>query len=497
MKNSSMIATDDYTNESCEPEKCGAKCWAQGSPDDVLLSRQETNELRSKIDRRLLPLLCVLYLLSCLDRSNLGNAKRAGLGEDLNFIGKQNFNVAISVFFPSYLVVQIPSNLCLRYTRPCLQIPTLMVAWSIVVIAMAFVKNFEGLVVTRCALGLAEGGVFPGLVYYLTRWYRRDQYGLRIAILFSAAVVGGSFNGFLGHAIMAMHGLAGLHGWSWLFIIEGTISLCIAGLAYRLMYDYPDKAKFLSRREKQAVLQRLEQDGSCPRETFDFSAVRAALLDWKIWMHMVMTLGISIPLYSIAEFMPQVITDLGFSHDQAVAMAIPPHVAACIFVLAGGWATDRYQQRGIFIIGFCVLACIGFAVLSTAQDNAVRYAACFLVTMGIYPIVPQDIAWNANNICGSTKRAVGIAMHIGFGNLGGAVAAFIIRQDDARRFITGHGILLLVTAASCLLAVFMTWHLRQENNGNSCRHQTSKLDPREKLAVDRQACGPLSFRYLV
>ncbi|KND92688.1 putative transporter [Tolypocladium ophioglossoides CBS 100239] len=436
---------------------------AKDDAESQNLSKRATKDLLNKIDRHLLPLISVLYLVSCLDRSNLGNAKHAGLAEDLHMTGRDDYNIAISVFFPFYLAVQIPSNLVMKRLRPSLWISTLMLAWAIVTIFLGLVKNYTGLLVLRCALGIAQGGIFPGIVYYLTKWYKRHEYGLRIAIFFSAEVAGGSLNGFLGDSIMELDGVCGLNGWSWIFIVEGLVSLCIAGVAYWRMHDYPDSAKFLAPSEKQTVIRRLDEDASELSDLFELEYVRNALLDWKIWMLMVITVGICIPLYSIGEFLPAIIEDLGYTDERALLMAIPPHAAACLFILGGGYLADKHRQRGVYIIGFCVLAMIGFAILGAVQNSAIKYFACFLVTMGIYPIVPQDVAWNANNIGGSTKRAVGIAMHIGFGNLGGAVAGFIIREDDAPRFVSGHGILLLITAASCLLTVLMTWYLRKEN----------------------------------
>ncbi|PNY23813.1 transporter [Tolypocladium capitatum] len=466
--------------------------------DGQSLSKRATKNLVDKIDRNLLPIISVLYLVSCLDRSNLGNAKQAGLAEDLHMTGKDDYNIAISVFFPFYLAVQVPSNLILTRLRPSLWIPTFMLAWAIVTISLGLVKNYTGLLVLRCALGIAEGGIFPGIVYYLTKWYKRHEYGFRIAIFFSAAEAGGTFNGFLGDAIMDMHGVGGLNGWSWIFIAEGLVSLCIAGVAYWRMHDYPDRAKFLSPSEKQAVVRRLDEDAYRLSDRFELKYVRNALLDWKIWMHMIITVGICVPVYSIGEFLPTIIQDLGYTDDHALLMAMPPHGAACLFILCGGYLADKHRQRGIYIIGFCLLAMVGFAILGVVENAAIKYSACFLVAMGIYPIVPQDVAWNANNIGGSTKRAVGIAMHIGFGNLGGAVAGFIIREDDAGRFVSGHGILLLITASSCLLTAFMTWYLRKENGRRDREYKCPDSYTREeKMREAEKGDRAPFFRYTI
>ncbi|GJN73412.1 major facilitator superfamily transporter [Purpureocillium lilacinum] len=493
--------TDDSLQLSAAPTAESARTFASHHEDvaeDQRLTRWKTRQILYRIDRHVMPIICLLYLLSCIDRANLGNARHDGLMEDLHMTGKHDYNVALSVFFPFYLIVQIPSNLVLRRVRPSIWIPTLMVLFSIVTICIAFIKSYASLLVMRCLLGVAEGGIFPGVVYYLTRWYTRYEYGFRIAIFYSCAVAGSSFNRFIGDAILEFHGVAGLNSWSWIFILEGLVSLVVAGASYWLLHDYPDSSKFLKPSEKRIVTHRLIEDMCHLSDDFKFIHVKSALLDWHIWVHMVMTVGISIPLYSIGAFMPYIIDDMGFRDDNAILMAMPPHAAACLVILAAGWAADRQRQRGVYIVGFCVVAMVGFAILGAVDDPVVQYFACFLVCMGIYPVVPQDIAWNANNIGGSTKLAVGIAMHIGFGNLGGAVAGFVVRHDDAERFVSGHGVMLLITGGACLLAVFMSWAVRKEN----ARRDNVYKSPEAYSVLERRRHADLGdrapfFRYTI
>lgn len=122
------------------------------------------------------------------------------------------------------------------------------------------------------------------------------------------------------------------------------------------MHDYPDTAKFLDPSEKQTVIRRLDEDASHLSDRLELRYVRNALLDWKIWMHMIITVGICVPLYSIGEFLPAIIEDLGYTGDRALLMAMPPHAVACLFVLGGGYLADKHRQRGIYIIGFCLVA---------------------------------------------------------------------------------------------------------------------------------------------
>ncbi|KAH7109162.1 major facilitator superfamily domain-containing protein [Dactylonectria estremocensis] len=426
-------------------------------------SPAETKRLLRKIDWALLPLLSLLYLLSFLDRANIGNARLAGLEEDLNMPGKWDYSVAVSVFFPFYVASEIPSNLAMKHFRPSFWIPSIMLAWGIVMTLMGIVHNYPGLLATRMALGLAEGGLFPGVTYYITLWYKRHECGLRIAIFFSAATAAGAFGGLLARGIMEMSGVGGLAGWAWIFILEGILTVLVALFAFYALHDYPDTAQFLNPDERQEVVRRLREDNSVLSNEFRSKFVKDALKDWKIWVHMFITIGIFLPVYSVSIFLPTIIRSMGHAGELAQLMSAPPYVTACFATVIGGFAADKQRQRGVYVISFCLVAIIGLVILITVENNSVKYFACFLVLSGIFAYVPQGTSWNGNNIGGSVKRGVGLAMQIGFGNLGGAIAGFIYRQEDAPHYRSGHGTLIATLCMSCSLAIFMRWYLHKEN----------------------------------
>lgn len=136
---------------------------------------------------------------------------------------------------------------------------------------------------------------------------------------------------------------------------------------------------------------------------------------------------------------------------------------ACIFTILAGYFTDKFQSRGIYMLAFELMAISGFTMLALSSHPATQYAGTFLATCGIYPLVPMGVAWNGNNIGGSLKRGVGIAMHVGFGNLGGIISAFCFLPQYEPRFVPGHVTLAGTTAMSALLTAGLTWWLRKEN----------------------------------
>ena len=187
-------------------------------------------------------------------------------------------------------------------------------------------------------------------------------------------------------------------------ILEGIITFIVAVWAYFQIHDFPSTAKFLSQPERDEVARRLDEDRSSLADEYSFAYVKDALTDWKIWVHMVTTFGIYTALYSISLFLPTIIKNMGYKDNKAQLMTVPPYVVACVFTISGGFAADKFKQRGVFMIGFCLLAMMGMVMLIASRNIHVQYAGTFFAASGIYANVPGGVAWNSNNIGGSTKR---------------------------------------------------------------------------------------------
>lgn len=204
-----------------------------------------------------------------------------------------NYFASLSIFFVSYSLAEPLTNVLLKRLRPSVFLPAIMVAWGICMTCMGLVKNYNGLMAARFFLGLAEAGLFPGINYYLSCWYRRDEFGIRAAIFFSAAAVAGSFGGLLAAAIGNMDGIGGKGGWAWIFILEGLATILIAIASFWMVYDFPDEATFLSDVDRQRVIRRLkaDQQSSAEHENFKMVYFWAAVKDWKTWVAMVIYMG--------------------------------------------------------------------------------------------------------------------------------------------------------------------------------------------------------------
>ncbi|PMD64284.1 MFS general substrate transporter [Hyaloscypha bicolor E] len=447
-----------------EDKELGSLTSTEGTTVSTPLPFTEaaTKKLLRKLDLHLIPFLALLYLLCYLDRTNVGNARLVNLEKDLKMKGL-DYNISLAIFFPFYVAAEIPSNMMLKRTRPSIWFTLIMVCWGLIMLCMGFVQNFSGLLACRAFLGIAEGGLFPGVSYFITMWYRRTECGLRMALFFSAATLAGAFGGLLARAISQMSGIGGRAGWSWIFILEGLMTLFIGSFSYWLINDYPSTAKFLTLRERTEVQRRMAEDGGLS-DDFHLKYVIQAFRDWKIWANMFITIGLFTPLYSISLFLPTIINELGYTANATQLMTVPVYVVACFCTICGSLASDKAGQRGPFLMGFAMLAITGFLMLITSGKPHIQYAGTFLAASGIFSTVPLIGTWNSNNIGGSLKRGVGIAMQVGFGNFGGAVAGFVYLAQDQPRFIKGHAILIALVSMSLSLSTLMTCYYRRENS---------------------------------
>ncbi|KIM33275.1 hypothetical protein M408DRAFT_152128 [Serendipita vermifera MAFF 305830] len=433
-----------------------------GHSKGPIFDEKRTKNLVRKMDRNIVPFLSLLYLLSFLDRTNIGNARLVNLEDSLGMTGL-DYNVALAIFFPFYVAAEVPSNVMLKRTSASFWFSFIMVFWAISTTLMGLVKTYPQLLAVRAVLGLWEGGLFPGINFYITTWYRRHECGLRMAIFFSAATAAGAFGGLIARGVSEMKGIGGLQGWSWIFILEGIVTFIVAIWAYFQVHDKPETAKFLTEEERSEVRRRLVEDRHNLADEWDMKYVWQALKDWKIWVHMLITFGMFICLYSISLFLPTIIKNMGYKNNDAQLMTVPPYVVGCIFTISGGFLADRYKQRGVFMIGYCIMAMTGFSMLLATESVGVQYAGTFLATSGIYANIPGGVAWNGNNIGGSTKRAIGLGLHASAGNLGGIVSSFLFLSSQSPRYLQGFGTLLAVSGMSCILSIIMTIYLRREN----------------------------------
>ncbi|KIJ13101.1 hypothetical protein PAXINDRAFT_100907 [Paxillus involutus ATCC 200175] len=374
------------------------------------------------------------------------------MSKDLNLVGLR-YNTAAAVFFILYSLAEVPSNIALKLFLPSRWIPAIMMVWGLVMTLMCLVNTYQGLITARIFLGLAEAGLFPGVTYYISLWYPRAERSMRIAIFFSAATVAGAFGGVLA--------IGGLHGWQWIFCLEGITTMIVAFTAFFFMYDYPETASFLTEAERRYVMDLLREDSNNLATHYDFKFILQAFKDYKTYVQMGIYIGLLIPIYAIALFTPTIINKLGFSAARAQLLSVPPFVAGCLFTILVGIYSDKHKLRGPYVIGGAFVSLVGYTVLYTQSSPGVSYAGTIIAAAGVFPTIAVHLAWAGSNAGGDLKRGVVIAMVIGLGNLGGICSSFIYL--DPPRFHIGHGTIMGWLTLSILLSCFAMWDYRRIN----------------------------------
>ncbi|KAH8651074.1 major facilitator superfamily domain-containing protein [Xylariales sp. PMI_506] len=462
------MAEDELHSQ--EEPKVAVSDSPHASDAEAAAPRQKVNErsLLRKIDAHLLPAVGVLYLLSFLDRSNVANARLDGLTTDLKMTGNQ-YLTGLTLYFIGYVLFEIPCNIILKRTTPRIWLPTLTIAWGIVATLLGVVQNMAGFFVARFFLGVTESGLFPGVVYYFSMWYKRRERQYRISLFFSAASLAGAFGGIFAYAIGLMGGkVVWANGWHWIFILEGLLTIVVATSAYFFIYNYPSTSNFLSEDERQFIHQRLALDSDATHdEKFSWSAVVEALKDPYCWLYGIGFHTMSLPLYTLSLFLPTIIANLGYASWEAQLLSVPPYAFAFVTTVSVAVLSERLGQRAIFIGGSALFAAIGYAILlsntSPAARPGVSYLGTFFAAGGIYPAVALVLSWPAINVSGQTKRATANAMQISIGNLGAVMGTQLYRSTDGPRFIVGHSVALAYLLANIVLVTVLAFLLRREN----------------------------------
>lgn len=479
-----------FDSDDAQRDIVGEKTEAASSlpPARIPLTPKEESQLWFKVDLRLMPIIALMYLLCFMDRGNIGNAKLDGLTTQLKLDGNQ-YNIALTLFFISFGIFDCPANYIIQYVPPSRWLPGTMILWGLIMMLMGFVKNYPQLAGVRFCLGIAESGYYSGVTYYLTMWYPKYMLQRRFAIFLGAATSAGAFSGILAYGINFMNGDDGYLGWSWIFIIEGVATVVVGCVALLIMVDYPSTAKFLTPNEQQCIIQRREF--SEVDEKDDVAAeVLAALVDWQVWAMSIVQMSITVPLYGITYFLPTIINNFGYSISASQLLSAPPYVFGVIVLLVVAYFSDKMQLRSPFIFASQTIAVVGFIINITDAPNDVKYFGTYLCVAGPYTGGAGSIIWLANNLEGKCKRAIGMAIVICMGNLGGAIASNIFRSQDAPRYLLGLGIEIMFLAMGMIAVPIIALTYRRMNARKDTLERQVEVDAGEVLGAEKR-----SFRY--
>ncbi|MCJ1248143.1 hypothetical protein MMC30_005358 [Trapelia coarctata] len=452
-------------------------------PDAVDVDAALDRAITRKFDKHLVPWLFGLWLLAFIDRSNIGNARIDGLIPDLNLVGNQ-FNVALTVFYVPYILVDVPSNWALKYVGAGYYLPGLMVCWGIVGTCMGLTKSYgqvAGLIACRLLLGLFEGGLLGGMVLYLSMFYRRHQLLSRMGLFYCAAPLSGAFGGLLATGLAQInHG--GYNSWPWIFIVEGLITVCFGFVTIFFLPHTPATSSFLTEEERMGALRRMKLDAhgataatDVAQEEFSWKWVRMALLNVNTIMMSLIFFAIITPIYSFSLFLPTIISALGYTRVTAQLFTVPPNMAGFFAVLIGTFASDRFRARGPVILIGCTVAIAGYVMLLAASRPSVQYGGTFLIAAGVFPSSPAVMGWLTNNLAPHYVRATGVGFELAIANCAAFIATFTYLPAAAPHYVTGHCINIGFLALAIVLTIITLAYINIENRKRARGERNDRL----------------------
>ncbi|KAL7893514.1 major facilitator superfamily domain-containing protein [Trichoderma sp. SZMC 28014] len=446
---------------------------------DAPIDPKAESRLVRKLDFIIFPTFFVIYMMSFLDRINISNARIQGMVAELDLVGNR-FNVALFIYYISYILLEVPSNMLIKRFRPSLYLSSLMFCWGIINMCMGFVHSYGALLGLRFLLGIFEAGLLPGIIYVTSQYYKRHEYQKRMSFFFCSTVVAGAFGGLLAYAIAHLGGKHGFAAWRWIFIIEGAITSTIAIISAFLIIDWPEQTKYLNAEEKDLLRRRLaaDVDDSCRMDVLNKASLKLILKDYKIWLGAFVYLGVGVPGLSGTFFLPTILLEFGWVAEEAQVRTIPVYVLAAGMMIIGAWASDKLKHRyGFFVFGTAMVT-IGYGMLlgQVGKSRDYKFGAVFLVFGGAYMVTPMALAWLQNNLSGQWKRAFGSSIQVTIGNIAGIIGANIFLVNESPTYKTGYGVALACMWFGLISATLLFLLMWRENKKRDAGERDDRLN---------------------
>ncbi|WP_291390322.1 MFS transporter [Acinetobacter sp.] len=422
-----------------------------------------------KITWRIVPFIMILYLIAYIDRVNIGFAAIT-MKEDLGFTASI-LGFGAGIFFLGYFLFEVPSNIILHKVGARIWIARVMVTWGIIAGGMAFVESSTSFYVMRFLLGVAEAGFFPGIILYLSYWFpARNRAGV-IALFMAAAPIATAIGSPISAALLEMHGIMGLAGWQWMFLIEAVPAVILGVVVFFYMTDRPEKATWLKADEREWLVKTMQAEDANKGGQQHHSILRG-LANPRVLALALIYFGTSAGLYTLGIWAPQIIKELGVSSmTVGLLNAIPPIISVVAMIL---WSrhSDKTNERTWHVALACLTAAVGLAIAASTGSMFGLIAALTIVNVGISCSKPPLWSMPTMFLSGAAA-ATGIATINSIGNLGGFAGPAMIGwvKDQTGSFAGGlyfvAGLLILSTVLTLVLS------FTQKNKANSAELSNS------------------------
>jgi MFS transporter, ACS family, tartrate transporter len=375
----------------------------------------------TKIRRKLLPFLFILYVVAYLDRINVGFAalqmnRELGLSEAV-------FGFGAGIFFIGYFVLEIPSNLVLQRLGARVWISRIIISWGVVAISMMFTRGARSFYLLRFLLGVAEAGFFPGIIFYLTRWFPSHERARAISLFMTATQIAGLIGGPFSGLLLSMTGLWDLAGWQWLFLAEGIPAVILGAAAAKYLPEAPENAQWLDSGERKVLKEQLEleREGRRPGHTLG-----AALTNANVWLLALLYFAIVFGHYGIALWLPQILKGFGDMSDMRVGIlsALPFLTAAVVMVLVAKHSDSTGERRWHLALS-AFAGAVALVASAAARTPSVSLLAISIAAAGVSSTAGPFWTLPAEFLEG-TAAAGGIALINSTGNLAGFVGPSVV-----------------------------------------------------------------------
>ncbi len=377
----------------------------------------------TKVTRRLLPFLLLLYIISWLDRANVSFAAlqmNRGLG-----FGPAVYGFGAGIFFIGYALFEIPSNLVMVRVGPRLWIARIMVTWGLLSAGMMFVKSEMAFYVMRCLLGVAEAGFLPGILYYLSQWFPAPERARAVSWFMMAIplsiVIGGPLSGML----MEMNGLLGLKGWQWMFLLEGLPATVLGFVVLGYLTDTPAQARWLTQEERETLSRHMreEQAQALARHGVQLGQVMRHPVVWRLAL---IAFACQTGSYGLTLWVPQIVKEWsGLGDVQVGLLSALPYFAAAVGMVVVGISSDHCQERFLHIAICSAVGALGFVASAYLGSPLAGLVALSVAAVGDYGSRGPFWALPGRFLSGKAAAA-GIALINTLGALGGFVGPYAV-----------------------------------------------------------------------
>ncbi|UNI21960.1 hypothetical protein JDV02_007898 [Purpureocillium takamizusanense] len=445
-----------------------------------LYTPDEERAVRRKFDRRLVLFVTLLFMLSFLDRSNIGNARIAGMDEDLQTDPPRDdwYEWALTAFYVSYIAFEWMSLLW-KLVPAHVLVSAVVFTWGLTASLQAVAPSYPVLVALRVLLGIGEAG-FTGIPFYLSFFFRRDELAFRTAIFISAAPLATSFASTLAWVIVRFAELSPIAPWRLLFLIEGFPSVIVSVIAWGVIPDSPQTASYLTKREKKVARLRLRHEApalaanDAATDTAADAAyglrgrdLAAVFCDPVAWITAAMFFLTNMAYSSLPVFLPKIIHEMGHSTLAAQALSAPPYLLAFVVVLFTAHMSDRLRARTVPIALHALASAGGYAALALSEPLRLapwlRYLAVYPAAVGFFNVVTLVIAWSINNQASQTRQGGGFALLQLVGQCGPLVGTRLYPDADAPYYVRGMGACACAMLSVAVLAAVLRFYLQFQN----------------------------------